>query len=103
MASGPKGAEPLDRIDSLFRFGVVGDLSDGQLVQRFLTGRDGADQAALSALVERHGPMVLSVCGEVLGNWHDAQDAFPRPKRKRVRSNFNRTSSIRESQHVGSA
>jgi RNA polymerase sigma factor (sigma-70 family) len=60
----------------VFRFGVVGDLSDSQLLHRFLTARDGADQDAFSALVERHGPMVLGVCREVLGNPHDAQDAF---------------------------
>ena len=28
-------------------------------------------------MVDRHGPMVLRVCREVLGNVHDAQDAFP--------------------------
>ena len=55
---------------------MVGDLSDSQLLQRFLSGRDGTDEAAFSALMERHGPMVLSVCRQVLGNPHDAQDAF---------------------------
>src|SRR5262249_17629403 len=76
MASGSAGAGLLNQLNTLFRFGVVGDLSDGQLVQRFLTARDGADQAAFTAIVERHGPMVLGVCREVLGNSHDAQDAF---------------------------
>ena len=65
-----------DRLDALFQFGVVGDLSDGQLVHRFMTARDGADQAAFTALVERHGPMVLGICWQVLHDADDAQDAF---------------------------
>src|SRR5579885_3058342 len=76
MASRSAGAYPLNQLTGLFQFGVVGDLSDGQLVHRFLTARDGADQAAFAALVERHGPMVLGVCREVLGDPHDTQDAF---------------------------
>ena len=66
----------LNQLGAIFQFGVVGDLSDSQLLQRFLSGHDGADEAAFSALMERHGPMVLSVCRQVLGNPHDAQDAF---------------------------
>src|SRR5258708_20499106 len=46
---------------------------DSELLTRFLTGRD---PAAFEALVTRHGPMVLRVCQHVLGNRHDAEDAF---------------------------
>jgi RNA polymerase sigma factor (sigma-70 family) len=76
MAGSSAKAGILNQLGTILRFGVAGDLSDSQLLQRYLTGRDGAEQAAFSALVERHGPMVLSVCRQVLGNRHDAQDAF---------------------------
>ncbi len=60
----------------LFREGTFGDLTDGQLLERFVTGRDEAGEMAFSLLVERHGPMVLRVCRSVLADSHDAQDAF---------------------------
>jgi RNA polymerase sigma-70 factor (ECF subfamily) len=50
-----------------------GGLSDGQLLELFIAERD---EAAFAALVRRHGPMVLRVCRHVVGDVHDADDAF---------------------------
>jgi RNA polymerase sigma factor (sigma-70 family) len=50
-----------------------GDWSDGQLLDQFIGQHD---EAAFEALVKRHGPMVLGVCRRLLGNPHDADDAF---------------------------
>jgi RNA polymerase sigma factor (sigma-70 family) len=47
--------------------------TDSQLVEDFLVQRD---ELAFETLVRRHGPMVLSVCRRVLGDFHDAEDAF---------------------------
>src|SRR5438552_2099122 len=44
-----------------------------QLLARFARHRD---EAAFTALVERHGPMVLHLCRRVLGDVHAAEDAF---------------------------
>ena len=48
-------------------------LSDAALLQRF---QASGDTAALSVLVQRHGPMVLAVCRRVLGDLHSADDVF---------------------------
>src|SRR4051812_39257490 len=72
MASSPGGIV-LRQIGRLFGAGTVSGLGEGQLLERSLTGRD---EAAFSALVARHGPMVLAVCRRLLDDPHDAEDAF---------------------------
>src|SRR5260370_32425840 len=48
-------------------------LTDGQLLARFVAGRD---EDSFAALLRRHGPMVFGVCRRVLRDTHDAEDAF---------------------------
>ncbi len=64
------------QIGSLFEDGSVGGLSDRQLLERFVSRREQADEAAFAAIVARHGPMVLGVCRQLLGDHHHAEDAF---------------------------
>lgn len=47
--------------------------TDAELLTRFACDRD---EEAFADLVQRHGPMVLGVCRQVLHRHHDAQDAF---------------------------
>ena len=64
------------RIESLFNGGSAAGLSDRQLLERFIARRDSTAEAAFAALVARHGPMVLGVCRQLLGDRHHAEDAF---------------------------
>jgi RNA polymerase sigma factor (sigma-70 family) len=63
-------------LNALFREGAQGGLTDAQLLERFLSRRGEGGEAAFTALVERHGPLVYRVCRDVLGNRADAEDAF---------------------------
>src|SRR5262249_49520851 len=47
--------------------------TDGEVVAAFIEQKD---EAAFEALVRRHGPMVFGVCRRVVGDHHDAEDAF---------------------------
>jgi hypothetical protein len=47
---------------TLFNLGAIGELTDGQVLERFATQNRKAAELAFAALVERHGPMVLRAC-----------------------------------------
>ena len=63
-------------IQVAFESGTVAGMTDRQLLERFAASRDQEAELAFAALVQRHGPMVLRVCGKILRNHQDAQDAF---------------------------
>lgn len=60
-------------LGTLFHTGVLTNLSDAQLIERYTTRRD---DAAFEALVGRHAPLVWNVCRRVLDDHRDAEDAF---------------------------
>jgi len=61
----------LDRSALPLRGGA--ELTDGQLLERFVSRRKTASR---EALVRRHGSMVWGVCRRILGNNHEAEDAL---------------------------
>jgi hypothetical protein len=61
---------------AIFEHGVAGGLSDGQLLERFAGRGCPAAELAFEALVVRQQRMVLVVCPRVLGDGHEAEDAF---------------------------
>jgi RNA polymerase sigma factor (sigma-70 family) len=74
MPAGPSSVVFKD-LHALFRLGTLSGLTDRQLLEEFLSRRDEAGEAAFRALVEKHAPMVLRICRDVLADWHDAEDA----------------------------
>ena len=63
-------------LSRLFGAGSAVGLTDGELLERFAHRRDEAAEAAFETLLARHGAMVLTVCRQVLGDAHAAEDAF---------------------------
>jgi hypothetical protein len=55
--------------------GLAGDRpeTDQQLLRRFVCGRE---EPAFTALVQRHGTLVLQAAWRVLGDWHQAEEVF---------------------------
>ncbi len=75
MASGTRGPVGPE-LQKLFEAGTVVGQSDGELLDRFLAAGGPDAELAFAALVERHGPMVLRICHDVLRESNDADDAF---------------------------
>jgi RNA polymerase sigma factor (sigma-70 family) len=59
----------------LFDLGAIGAMPDRDLLHLFVSGGE-TSETAFATLVERHGPMVLRVCHQVLADGHLAEDAF---------------------------
>src|SRR5262245_40906952 len=60
----------------LFGAGSAVGLTDGDLLERFAQRRDETAEAAFETLLARHGALVLTVCRQLLGESHTAEDAF---------------------------
>ena len=56
----------------MFRDGTFVGISDRQVLERFV---ENHDEMAFEAILTRHGPMVRSVCRQMLFNSHDVDDA----------------------------
>ena len=60
-------------LQSLLVTGTFGQLTDAELLDRFIERSDA--EAAFETLVLRHGPAVMQACRRILGDSHDAEDA----------------------------
>ena len=65
-----------EQIRTLFQAGSLGALTDGQLLDRYLSPDGSCSEIAFAAVMERHGPMVMGVCQRLLADAHLAEDAF---------------------------
>jgi RNA polymerase sigma factor (sigma-70 family) len=71
--AGARIAEVLQYIRGLAGSDAAGELSDAELLRQFIARHD---EAGFAILLQRHGPLVLEVCRQVLRDPHDAEDAF---------------------------
>src|SRR5438552_112045 len=102
MVPGRRGIMPPNAFGDVLRLihqacasrGAV-DRTDRELVEQFLAHRE---ESAFAFLVQRHGPMVFSVCRRLLGNSPEAEDAFQATFLVLIR----RLNSIRRKESVGS-
>jgi RNA polymerase sigma factor (sigma-70 family) len=87
-------SEVIRQLRSTLVLPQAADRTDAQLLECFVSRRE---TVALEVLVRRHGRMVWNVCRRVLGNHHDAEDAFQATFLVLVR----KAASIRSRAHVG--
>ena len=64
------------QLRQLFDAGSAVGLTDGQLLERFVARDSESAEAAFETILTRHGSTVLTVCRQVLGDAHAAEDAF---------------------------
>jgi RNA polymerase sigma factor (sigma-70 family) len=62
------------QLQTLFCAGALGGLTDRELLEQFVAGSEA--ETAFEVLVERHGPLVRAACRSLLGDLHEADDAF---------------------------
>lgn len=93
----PRSRTSSRSLETLFRLGNLGNLDDGQLLERFRTCNDARGTEAFRVLVERYGPIVMGVCRGVLGDVNHADDAFQTTFLVLVR----KAGSIRNGQSIG--
>jgi RNA polymerase sigma factor (sigma-70 family) len=75
MAS-PSAGEIGRQLGRLFSAGSAVGLTDGELIERFTDRRGESVEAAFETILTRHGGLVWTVCRQVLGDAHAAEDAF---------------------------
>jgi RNA polymerase sigma factor (sigma-70 family) len=71
-----KGGRVARELETLWSSGTLTGASDAQLLDRFTVDRDATAELAFRELVERHAPMVMGVCRQIVRRPHDVDDAF---------------------------
>jgi DNA-directed RNA polymerase specialized sigma24 family protein len=66
----------LNDLGTLWAEGSLAGWSDAELVRRYAGGEEKSADSAFSALMTRHGPLVLGTCRRLLRDPHDVEDAF---------------------------
>ena len=69
-------ATSIGRSAGCSRRGVAVGLTDGELLERFASTDSDSAESAFETILARHGSTVLTVCRQVLGDAHAAEDAF---------------------------
>jgi RNA polymerase sigma factor (sigma-70 family) len=71
-----KGGGVVRELETLWSTGTLTGASDAQLLERFALDRDATAELAFRELLERHAPMVMGVCRQIVRRPQDVDDAF---------------------------